>query len=221
MALLDVPALRGVIRFRGDYQNVRKFPDADIDREIQSAFENFYQIVADTNQGWFDTTVAAVTVANQAFVTTPADAWRVLGLDLLDGADYVELWQVGLSDRNRFGTDTDQPVAYRLTARGADLYPTPNTTYTLRFVYTPRAPILLSAQQREWYNGWDDYVVEAVLLELDKREGKPLSDRMATLTQIEKAVRAGAGERRQQEPEYLPLREASDDLLPYERGVFR
>jgi hypothetical protein len=76
-------------------------------------------------------------------VALPSDSWRVRAIDLIDSAGcQIELDQVGIDQRNRYGTIVARPVAYRLTARGIDLYPTPDQAYTLRLLYTPSAPDL-------------------------------------------------------------------------------
>lgn len=207
MAAFDLADLRQQIRFRGDYQNVRKFPNADIDNEIQRSFAELWELIANTHEGYWDTQIGAVTVANQAFIALPADCWRVQGIDRLDGSNYRELLQVNISERNRYGSTTDKPLAYRLTARGADVYPTPNAIYTMRVVYTPQAPTLAEGVDRDWFNGWEDYVIISTLLKLDEREQKPLQERMMRLEQIKQRIVSGATKRKQQEPEYLRLRE--------------
>ena len=126
--------------------------------------------------------------------------------------------QIGINDRNRFGSGTGKPVAHRLSSRGIELYKTPDGEYTLRVTYTPKPPTLDESTTREWYDGWEDYVIEKVLFELDSREGKPLNDRLVKLEAAEKALRAASSARRQQEPEYLPLRELGD-LDPYIDGI--
>lgn len=207
MALFTLEQIRAVVRFRGDYQNVKKFPNADVNTEIQGAFGAFWELIADTHEGYWDTFASVSTVADQAYVAMPAGTWRVLGLDILEGDEYTQLAQIGVAERNRYGSSTDQPLAYRLTARGADLYPTPNGVYTLRVVYTPSAPALQEAGAREWYNGWEDFVVTETLRRLDERERKPLNERIAALKIITDRVKAGASFRKSQEPEYLNLHE--------------
>ncbi len=215
MAEYTLEQIRGIIRFRGDYQNVRKFPNTSVDQEAQIAFGKFYQLVAEANQGWWDTQDTVTTTANIAYVAPPTNTWQVKGVDLLDG-DYRELRQVSHTERNRFGNTTAMPEMYFLSARGIELMATPNAVYTLRVLYTPRAPLLATSQPREWYNGWEEYVIESVLAVLDKREGNPrAAEHFASVDRIEKSVRTGAGERRQQEPEYLRLREF-DSTDPYD-----
>lgn len=204
---IDLATLRGTVRFRGDYQNVLKFPDASVNTEIRGAFAEFYELVAETFEGYWDIQGNVTTTNNVAFVALPSDCWRVQGVDRLDGTDYIELAQIAIGERNRFGTSTDQPSAYRLSARGIELLPTPDATYTLRVLYTPTAPLLQEAAAREWFNGWEDYVICGTLLRLDQREQRPLQDRIVALERAKDRILAGASRRRSGEPEYLRLRE--------------
>lgn len=217
MSAINRATLRATIRLRGDYTNVRRFPDTYLNTEIQTAFGKFYQLVADTHEGWWDIQGPLSTVAAQAYVAMPTDCWRAQALDILHGDRYCEMPQIGLGDRNRYGASTARPVAYRTSSRGFELYPTPDAVYTLRINYTPKAPDLDESTTQEWYNGWEDFVIEAVLLELATREGMPLGDRVAKLKMAADIVTSGASERRSQEPEYLHLREQSE-WGPYGSG---
>jgi hypothetical protein len=131
------------VRDRGDYRNPVKFTDEIITREVQAAFAELYQIITGVNEGYFDTTATLTTTANVAYVALPSDSWRVRAIDRIDSSGCpVLLDQVGIDQRNRYGITASCPVAYRLTARGVDLYPTPDQAYTLRLLYTPSAPDL-------------------------------------------------------------------------------
>lgn len=147
MASRTPAEIEAQIRFRGDFRTTRRFPAADIQREIQASWTELYELVADVNEGYFDTTASSTTSVGVAFVATPADGWRIRAVDLLmpDGS-VVELQRVGIEDRNRFSPLTGMPVAFRLTARGIDLYPTPDAAYALRVTFTPSAPALFGSQ---------------------------------------------------------------------------
>jgi hypothetical protein len=220
MASLDRATIRGTIRFLGDFQNVRKFPDADLNREIQRKFDRFWAIVDECNEGWWDTEGTVTTVGGQAYIALPADAKTVKGVDRLDGTEYRPLAQVGISARNRYGSTRNDPVAYRLSARGLELLPTPNAAYTLRVIYTPKPATLDESTPREWYEGWEDFIINGVIFELKEREGMPGAGTFrAKMSDAEATLRASASRRRQAEPEYLVLREY-DDLDPYSDGVY-
>jgi hypothetical protein len=211
MTAISRVQIRAAIRFRGDYKSVRAFPDASLNVEIQTAFGHFWRIVDEAHQGWWDKQGTVTTTAGVAYVALPADAKVVKGVDRLDGDRYIEMPQVGLEHRSRFGSTQGRPIAHRLTARGIELAPTPDAAYTLRVMYSPKPPALTENEQHEWYDGWEDFVIEKVLWELDSREGKPLGDRMAKLEMAEKALRASSAQRRQTEPEYLRLHESAGD----------
>ena len=216
--MISRATLRSTIRLRGDYTNTRRFTNEYLNTEIQTAFGCFWRIVDEAHQGWWDTEGTTATVNAQAYAALPTEAKVVKGVDRLDGGEYVELLQVGLEARNRFESTPSKPIAYRLSSRGIELYPTPNAVYTLRVMFTPRPPQLTESEAREWYDGWEDYVIEKVLFELDSREGKPLNDRLVKLEAAEKALRSSSSARRQAEPEYLRLREYGD-IDPFNDGI--
>ena len=218
MTALSRAQIRSTIRSRGDYTNVRRFSNDHLNTEIQTAFGHFHRIVGEANQGWWDKYGTVTTTASVAYVALPTDAKIVKAVDRLDGTEYVEMPQVGHEHRNRFGAPTDKPIAHRLSSRGIELTPTPNAVYTLRVLYAPKPPALTENEQHEWYDGWEDFVIEKVLWELDSREGKPLGDRTMKLEIAEKALRSSASARRQSEPEYLVLRESVGGD-PFDDGI--
>lgn len=217
MSAIARSTLRDTIRKTGGYENVRKFTDAFLNTKIQSAFGKFWQLVAKHHKGYWDTDTTISTTAGTAFKALPTDCWTIRAIDMLDNGGKVarSLSAIGLDSRNKFGEDNGEPCAYRRTSRGIDIYPTPNAVYSLKVYYTPLAPTLDESTTREWYNGWEDYVIECVLLELDKREGRPIGERLAEIERIEKQVETGVEISNAQEPEYLVLREYTDDIGVY------
>lgn len=200
------------VRFRGDFRSTVRFPDANLTTEIQAAWSELYELIAETNEGYWDTDATLSTVASQPYISLPGDTWRVRGLDLLtpsgvnNGTDFLELPQVGISERNRYDATPGEPAAYRLTARGADLYPTPDRVYTMRLVYTPSAPVL-DTTARQYYNGWEEYVIFGALIRLSLNEERDVSSWQAQLQMQKDRIMRGANQRKAQEPEYIPMRE--------------
>lgn len=196
--------LEAIVRFRGDFRNSQRFPSANVTTEIQAAFGEFYELVDEVNQGYWDTTGTVPTVAAADFVALPTGTWRIRAVDRLDGTEYIPMRQVGIDDRNNYGTSGDRPLAYRTTARGIDLYPTPNAVYTLRVTYSPIAPTL-DTTPRDYVNGWEEYVIFGALVRITLNQRRDASEWMTQLSmQRERVVRA-ASVRRSAEPELLPL----------------
>lgn len=211
MAALTLADIRGTVRFRGDFRNTVRFPDANVNAEIQASFAEFYELVADTNEGYWDTDGTVSTTASVLFVALPADAWRIRGVDRLDNGEPVEMAQIGISERNRYGINAGQPRAYRLTARGADLFPTPDAVYTLRVTYTPRAPALDDSTPREYYNGWEEFVIYSALIRLAENEERDTTEWQNRVDRQAARIKGGASQRKAAEPEYIPLREGYGD----------
>lgn len=192
-----------LVRERGDLRNTNRFPDSYITKELQAAFGEGYQIVAQAHEGFYDTDTTTPTVANQAYVAAPTGAWRILAVDRLDGTSYVSVPRVGVKDRNRF-TTTGKPEGHRLTARGIDLYPTPDAVYTLRVIYTPVAPTL-DTTQREFYNGWEEYALYGALVRIYLNQNRDASEWEKQLGRAAGVLTQGAAERNASGPEYLNL----------------
>lgn len=200
-----------ILRNRGDARNTVRFPDAYLTGELQAAFAEGYELIVEQNEGFFDTTGNVSTTANVAFVALPATTWIVRAVDRLENTDYVPLPRVGIKDRNRYGPTLGRPIAHRLTARGIDLYPTPDAVYTIRVTYTPVVPTLDSTA-REYYNNWEEYTIFGALIRLYENQNRDASgwqkqlDRTAARMVKASSVRNASG------PEYLNLRQGwSDD----------
>lgn len=203
--------IRTIVRNRGDMRNTVRFPDAVIDTEIQAAFGEGYELIEQVNEGYFDTSTTGVTVAGQDFVALPTGTWKLRALDRLDGSDYVPMPRIGLKDRNRFGSQRSKPLVHRLTARGADLYPTPDAIYTLRFSYAPVAPTL-DGTAREFYNGWEEYSVFGALVRLYDTQGRDSSRWQSQVDRTRARILGAASGRDASGPEYLNLYDVADGL---------
>lgn len=200
--------LISIVRFRGDMRNTVRFPDSMLTTEIQAAFSEGYELIVETNEGFYDTLDTVTTTANQAFVALPDGTWITRAIDRQEGNDWVPLPRVGVKDRNRYGTQTGRPCAHKLTERGIDLYPTPDAAYTLRVTFTPVVPILDSTQ-RQFYNGWEEYAVFGALIRLFQAQGRDESTWQKQLDRTAARIVKAAASRNSSGPEYLNLHEGA------------
>lgn len=213
MASVNLLAIENDVRSQGDYQRSAKFTQAYVWGAIQKGWSELYELIADTWEGWWDKSGTISTVADQDYVALPSDCWRVQGVDIADGNGWTELAQVGIGDRNKFGTGTGKPIAYRLSSRGLELFQTPGAVYSLRITYTPIVTPLTSATAIQFYNDWQEFVTESALLRLHTREGRDAKETYVKLYDPQDGLKAritrAATKRRAAEPEYLQLREHS------------
>lgn len=211
MSSITLASIRSTIRTRGDCPLSRKFTDAYVNAEAQTSWADLHELIEDVNEGYWDKDGTISTTASTAFVALPADCWKVKGIDILDGGEYRELRQIAIGERNRYGSSQDMPDAYRLTERGADLYPTPNAVYTLRVTYARVVTPLSESSPTVMPNEWHDYVIWSAILRIATSEERPINEYAAMLEQSKQRITRGASKRRQQEPEYLVLREQAPD----------
>lgn len=210
MAQVSLASIRAVVRFRGDIPRSPKFTDTLVGTEIQAAWAELYELIEHTNEGWWDKSTNVTTASSVDFVGLPSDAWKVKAIDRQDGTEWCELNQIGIGDRNRYGATSDEPLAFRLSARGVELFPTPDAVYTLRVTYTPNFTPLDETATVELHNAWDEYIVYSAMIRLAVRQEQPIQELAAMLDAVKRRVITGASRRRQQEPEYLNLRETID-----------
>ncbi len=208
------------IRTRGNLTGVVRFPDSMLTQEAQAAFGQGYQLIEGTNPGYFDTDGTVSTVAGQAFVALTGlgtVVWKLKAVDVLVGTEYVAVPRAGLKDRNKYGAARGRPVQRRRTARGLDLFPTPDQIYSLRVTYTPAAPVL-SATALEYYNGWEEYTVYGALIRLYKQMGRESAIWNDEFARAAEMAIDGAGDADTSGPEYLNLRDGSDDDFDNDDG---
>lgn len=208
MSQQSLATIISIVRFRGDMRSSIRFPDANLTTEIQAAWAELYQLIAQTNQGYWDASTTGATTNAVDFVALPSGCWSVRKISRLEGTTYVPMDQVGIDDIDSFPA-SGRPVAFRPTARGVDLYPTPDAVYTLRFVYTPVAPTLGSAI--EFYNGWEEFVIYGALIRLAANSERDITAWERQLEKARAAITAGASQRKAQEPDYIPIREMEWD----------
>src|SRR5688572_7496533 len=207
MATITLSELRNIIRFRGNYENSTKYTDARLNSEVNAALAELHETMADSWEGFFDTSTTTPTVAAQEHVDLPATFWRLRGVDILISGKYRELTQIGFGERNHFQT-SGRPQAYRTAAGGARgrliLYPTPNAVETIRINFVPTVTALSAdGDTFEVYNAWSDYIVCGALLRMDQREERPLAERQQELERLRQRIVKAAGSRNAAEPPYL------------------
>lgn len=199
--------LISIVRYRGDARNIVRFPDSYLTTEIQAAFAEGYELIAEVNEGFFDQQDTVSTVAHQPYVALPAGpppCWIVRAVDVLSGSTYQPLARVGIKDRNRYGQTEAMPISHRLTARGIDLYPTPDQVYTLRITNTPAAPTL-GTTPREYYNSWEEYTVYGALIRLYDSQSRDSSEWKQQLERTAARMVKAASSRNSSGVEYLNL----------------
>lgn len=205
--LVTLASLRNLIRLRGDYLSSLTYDDDYLNLEIQAAWVELFELIDDTNENWWDTEGSVSTVANQQYISLPSTCKRVQAIDIIVGTEPVELKQIAKGRRNAYGSGIGRPTSYRLSSRGIELFPKPDAVYSLRVTFSPICPALDEEDGIELY-GLEEYIVVGALYRIDQRaESSMIQARFTELMRQKERVIKAASARKQQEPEYLNLRE--------------
>lgn len=218
MPTITLSTLRTSVRKLGDYENSSRITDAFLTEVINRSLADYYELMSNSHQGYFDKVGTVSTVANTQTVNLPSDFYDLRAIDRdLGSSRFVPLRRLSMIETYRYpGTGT--PVGYMLfggTAPGTvRLFPIPSAVITLRLTYEPLFTALSAdGDSFDFRNGHEQIVIYGALVELDVREERDASTHLALLERHKERVRTSAAKRDSNEPEYLVSRDESWDLL--------
>lgn len=194
------------VRLKGDYENSSVFSDATMLAFVNEQIAPVYDLLVQTNAGYYEDNATIAVLANAAYATLPTTFYKLCRADVSTdgGTTWRKLRPVALTQINRY-TQAGVPVGYRMqTLDRLYLHPVPSAACSVRVYYIPAAPVF-AATSESWngFSGYERLLIERVLLLCDQREERPLSDRLAVIDQIEREIKTAAATRDDAEPFYL------------------
>lgn len=166
--LLDI---RTQIRQRLEMENSGFITDAEFNAYINSSAKELYDImIASYGNDYFANISPSVitTVNAQTTYDLPTDFYKLLGVDLVLGANrIIKLRRFEFNERDKFQlggywsaiVENDGP-RYKLTADKIQFTPYPTGKYTIHLWYIPLPPeLVLDTDQMKSLNGWEEYVI--------------------------------------------------------------
>ncbi len=194
-------------RKRGDYENSGVFTDELMTPWVNEAIGEYCDELDATFDGYRDTAATLPTVAGTATVALPAAFLKMRGVSLLYSGTYRALDMLEPS-RQALGYDlaNGRPTGYLHVGANLELFPTPDAVYTIRLRYVPTATVLSNlSDSLDVPNGWESFIIEAILLRCDEREERDLRDRKDSIERARMRIRSAAATRNVAGPSYLPL----------------
>lgn len=158
------------IREMSDMENTQFVTDNEIIRRVNQSYRRLYNEIVSTFQDYFTTTDTITTVASTAEYDLPDDFYKLVGVDYLDGDRPYSLKRLEYSQRNTRLWPTTRPYAYVLRQETITIYPTPSSSDTLTVSYIPVPDDLAAGGSFNAFNGWDQYIVEQVSIQLLAKE---------------------------------------------------
>ena len=158
------------IREMSDMENTQFVTDAEILRRVNQSYRRLYNEIVNTFQDYFTTTDTITTVASTAEYDLPSDFYKLIGIDWQDENRPYSLRRLEYSQRNTRLWPTTRPFGYILRQETVTIYPTPSSVETLTVSYIPVPANLVSGGTFNAHNGWDQYIVEQVSIQLLAKE---------------------------------------------------
>lgn len=196
--------MRDRVRFLGDFVNSRKFTDAIIDREVNSAVEDTWNVLVSARPDYYTTEQLPSTVAGADSVALAADFFRLRKVEIADGTRWIHLKRIELNETHRYSTSQARPTRYRLQGSTLKLYRTPDRAYSLRVFYIPsKANMVADGDIFDGINGFEEHAVVGAVMKLKLREQMPAGEWFSELSRLEKSVRGAANNLDVGQPFYL------------------
>lgn len=216
--------LRTEVYQRADLENATDFlPSTEVDRYINQSIADLYDLLRDhAAEDYYSETAQPVTTANQVTVSPPTRFFQLLSLERVDGTRVIRMRKLDTRDRDKFSA-TGPPLFYRLVGGAADttgeysalveLFPTPDSAYTLLLRYIPHAPVL-NADTDVWdgFNGWEEYVVvDAALKCMEKEQNPDIAPLLARLDRLKERIISLSASWDEQEGRKIHVTDTFDD----------
>lgn len=168
MAAVTLTTLRSRVRERADMVNSTFLTDTadSMDALINEAAQELHELlVLNYGEDYAVASASTSTVAGTSAYALPADFMKLLGVDLVMGADEVyDLQRFNFKERNVYrGASVWGGLSlprYHVEGSNVRLYPTPSGTYNLTFWYVPAIALLVDGTDEvDFPNGWERYLV--------------------------------------------------------------
>jgi hypothetical protein len=196
--------MRDRVRFLGDFPNSRKFTPAIIDREVNNAVEDTWNVLITARPDYYTLEQLVTSVAGTDSVALAGDFFRLRKVEMRDGARWRPLLRVELNHAHRFSDTQGRPTHYRLQGTTVKLYRTPDGAYDLRVFYMPcKSTLVADGDTFDGINGFEEHAVVGAVVKLKMREGMPAEEWVGERRRLEQDVRSHADNMDSGQPFYL------------------
>lgn len=158
------------IREMSDMENTQFVTDAEILRRVNQSYRRLYNEIVNNFEDYFTEQADITTVSGTASYDLEDDFYKLVGVDVSDDNRPYSLKRLEYSQRNTRLWPTTRPYAYILRKEQLTIYPTPSTAETLTVSYIPVPVDLVTGGSFNAHNGWDQYIVEQVSIQLLAKE---------------------------------------------------
>jgi len=173
-------------------------------RMINASLAELYDLVVASNKDHYAESANISVVSGTDSYTLAADHYRLVGVDVYDGATWHLMKRFNLHERNQLQDSeaSDVNTSYRVVGGALKLRPTPTWSGTVRVWYIP-APPQLSLDTDTWdgISGWEQYVVIDCCLKLGRKQKEDVTELVAEKTALAGRIRGLSADMDDNEPD--------------------
>lgn len=167
------------LRVRTDIVNNDVCTDADLTSFLNLSQQELYGLLIQTYGADYALSTASLAYTGSSnTVALPTDFFKLRGVDVLTGGQYVTLKPFNLAERNllanipnAIGSPWYSVLRYRLSGNNLWIEPLPPAC-TVRIYYSPKlAALSTGTDTLIGYNGWEEYtIVDAAIKVMQKQD---------------------------------------------------
>ena len=192
--------VRQQIRQRTETENSGFVTDAELNTYINSSAKELYDLMISAYGNDYFCSIdpfVITTVMNQTHYDLPADFYKLLGVDLVLGANrIIKLRPFQFNERDKFQSGgywsavlgNDGP-RYKLSANKIQFTPYPGGSNTVHLWYIPLpADVAVDTDELNTLNGWEEYVILDVCIKVMTKMDLDPSAYMAQLAKVTQRI---------------------------------
>jgi hypothetical protein len=212
---------------RADMVNSNFIEDDELIAFINNSIEELYDIVVLRYEDYYvDTVQFTITAPNDGY-SIPTLIYKVRGLDLLSGSDWLNVDRFNFEERNRgqqqlLLTSIYSDVRYKAIGSTIKIIPKDNAPGTYRLWYIPRFTDLVNDNDtlQADLEQWHEYVIVDVAIKCLQKEESDVSVLMAQKAALMNRINNAASNRDAGQPEVVTRvrnRYNEDEFFWYDR----
>lgn len=200
---LTLLQLRTRARERADQVNSQFVTDAELTGYVNSSlFELHDLLVQKYGDNYYVATPQAITTTTAQQYALASDFFKLLGVDVRDGSEWVTMRPFMFGERNKYNSINTTPrygrshLRYRINGDNLMLMPTPEAGLSLQVWYIPRmVELVADGDIAKGVSGWLEYVIVDAAIKMMQKEESDVSVLMAQKQMLIQRIESAAASR--------------------------
>jgi len=190
-------------RQRADMTTSDFIEDDELRGYINASIAELYDLMVSAyGSDYFLSNSTFTTVSGTLDYALPADFYKLMGVDVnINGNDWFSVRPFNFNERNRnqdvsWGLLTGPTIRYRVMGNNLKFSPAPDSNYTTRVWYIPKATLLVAdVDVFDDLNQWSEYVVCDAAIKMMQKEESDVSVLMAQKAELKRRIEVMAESR--------------------------